>query len=81
MRVLLKELSVVRVRCTKCQRVTEVSSDDVGEAFKHNQCPHCRQNFPQEISDNAFVKYAEAVKKLCAMDGVEIEFSIPVDGD
>ncbi len=77
LRVRLDELTTVRVRCTNCDRVTEVAVTDLGSTFQSYQCQHCHQNFLPDKDGNAFADYSRAVARLAKLsEQAAIEFVV-----
>ena len=77
LRVLLADLTHVRVACKHCKAVVEVSTDRLTDI---ESCPCCRKLLHDKGSDaktgTGFVELAEALKLLTANPRASIEFVV-----
>lgn len=82
LRILLSELTTVRVRCQgTCRTVVELPLEEMA-GKKLNQmlkCLNCGTDFdPLHTGESALVKFAQAAAKLMDLKGsVELEFTLP----
>jgi hypothetical protein len=66
LRILLSDLSTVRIKCAKCSVVTEMALDKLAAAFEDkSRCSHCGHEFDEELR-RAFKMLSNAVSKLRA---------------
>jgi formate dehydrogenase maturation protein FdhE len=77
---LLNELNIVRIKCMKCERVSEMPISSLG-SFQASRCPFCQQplvSVPAGHPMNPLKSLAEAIGNIQLQAGsVEVEFVIP----
>jgi peptide subunit release factor 1 (eRF1) len=88
LKVLLSELTTVRVRCLndRCGATVEVALANLDRAFRHYACPACQKEFgPAQRSQpgpepNRLRELQAAVEELArdaGRQGFEVEFVLP----
>jgi hypothetical protein len=84
LRVLLKDLETVRVRCMECDSVVEVSIQKLSMIFGRQVCPCCQSQFYDRDKErergqigNPFEKLAEALDLFAEVKGkMAVEFQV-----
>jgi NAD-dependent SIR2 family protein deacetylase len=68
LRILLSDLSTVRITCAKCSVVTELPTSKLPTAFElHKRCPHCQQELSPGLL-RAFTWFGEGIAELSRDD-------------
>lgn len=83
LKVLLSELSTVRVVCKKCGAVFEMPLDRLAAAFRKTAqcCPFCGAGFhlfnPQGHAADVLGPFAQALADLQQAQNCDVEFVLP----
>lgn len=83
LKILLSELTTVRVVCLKCNAVTEVMAAALGHTFQDGTCPPCHQAvfMPSSQKPNPLKLLSDALWALQQQPTptVSVEFSVKAD--
>jgi hypothetical protein len=82
LKILIGELTTVRVSCTHCHTVVEVTVDALGDTFKDGHCLKCER--PLFVSTQRPTPLSQLCDALRALQQqpvktVNVEFSLKVD--
>lgn len=79
-RIPASDLTVIRVKCSKCDRVTEGDMTSIAKAFKDGKCPLCDEKLFDVVGghpDNAaFTRLLRAFDDLHQMKFCNVEFVV-----
>lgn len=76
-RFLVGEIHFIRVTCKKCQTIMEIPLNRVSLPQPNLSCPSCLT----VVSDvRHLVNLADALLSLQKSDGIDVGFSLPVNG-
>jgi hypothetical protein len=75
-RVLLQDISVVRVTCCSCQAAVEVKLDKLAQTFRLGKCLGCGDKLTRQDGSGELGELEGAILSLTQNSALEIEFPI-----
>ena len=80
---LLSELNLVRIKCKKCKKTAELTTEQLSSQFQEPSCPFCHAVIAKgDPTNSPYAKLASAIQSLKNVDDlVEVEFILPDHSD
>ena len=87
LKILLSELSRVRIRCNACSSVLELHHASLEDVYRDNRCPACKQAFVSvdtmfgKVEAVEFMKHLKNTVALGSLfaSQLSVEFTVPTD--